>query len=193
MIRILSGQFRSREVLAPKGPVTRPTSSQLRACVFNICQQEVEDARFLDICAGSGAMGFEALSRGAKSAAFIESDRNAQLAINENIKRFDVAEQTELYYGDAIHALEKLTSTYDLCYFDPPYTTQKGEVAALTTAVLLLLDQKETLLSEHATLFIEESIYADLSTIPLTTLTLKSARRFGSSQLFCFIRSVKNQ
>lgn len=190
MIRILAGQFRSRVLVTPKGSTTRPTSSQLRAAVFNICQNDIAEARFLDICAGSGGMGFEALSRGAQSASFIEQSRPALLAIKENVQLLQVQQQCHLLFGDAVAVLKGLEGPFDICYFDPPYTKKQGETCPLTVGVLQTFDERPQLLAPHARLFVEESIYADLSALALTNLTVDSVRRFGSSQLFCFIHKT---
>lgn len=186
MIRILGGQFRSREVTTPKGSVTRPTSSQIRAAVFNMCQSCIEGARFLDICAGSGAMGLEAVSRGAVHAGFIEHNRYAIFAIKENIKRFNVENECILHFGDANAVLKGLSGPFDMCYFDPPYTHVKGPVSDLVVSVLTLLDQRPGLLSEGAYVFLEESSLASLKDTSFKHLVLESSRRYGSSQLFCF-------
>jgi len=184
MIQVLSGTFRHRRLTSPKGSQTRPTTSQVRAAVFNICQNSIEGANFLDICAGSGSMGIEAISRGAEQATFIDHDRFAILAIRENIKLLGIEEKTEVYSGDALLLLKRLKRDYSLCYFDPPYSRQ-NQKNHFVKEVLEALDKNEHLIKD-AYLFLEESAHFELETIELQSLKLDSKRRFGDSFLYCF-------
>ncbi len=138
-IQVIAGTYARRRLVVPKGSSTRPTTSQMRQAVFNICQNEVPMSRFLDICAGSGSMGIEALSRGAHSATFIDSDHFAIAAINENIKILGLEAATHIVAADALYALkrlEKQQKTYTLCYFDPPYT-QNPNSSQFSESILL--------------------------------------------------------
>lgn len=83
-LRVIAGKYKGRSLKTPKATSTRPTQGMLREAVFNICQNEIEGAFFLDLFAGSGAMGFEAISRGAMKATLVEQNRQAQLCIKEN-------------------------------------------------------------------------------------------------------------
>jgi 16S rRNA (guanine(966)-N(2))-methyltransferase RsmD len=182
MIQVITGTFKGRRLVLPKGTHTRPTTSQMRQAVFNICQNEVEGASFLDICAGSGSMGIEALSRGASFATFIDSSHFALEAIRQNIKSLQLEEVSHVLGQDALPALKRLEKekkVFDLCYFDPPYGT------ALSEQVLHFLDES-TLFTPNSLLFMEEGQHFSLEKITLKTLTLKSERRFGTSSLFCF-------
>ncbi len=189
MIQVLSGIFRHRRLILPKGDKTRPTTSQMRQAVFNIAQNVVEDATFLDICAGSGSMGIEALSRGAKSATFIDSSHFAIEAIRENLKSLHL--DSEVLSNDAISSLKKLQNLnreFSLIYFDPPYTQEKGH-STLTEEVLHLLDDSR-LLSKDGLLFMEESAKFSLDELNLKNLILISKRRFGNSYLYELGRST---
>lgn len=180
MIQVISGIYKRRNLAVPKGSTTRPTTSQMRQAVFNICQNEVEGARFLDICAGSGSMGIEALSRGALSCTFIEEAHNAIDAIRTNIKTLGISSADVMGYDAllALKKLEKAEALFDICYFDPPY-----EHSTLTEAVIHFLD-KSTILAPHATVFVEER--AELKELTLTRLNLKNHRRFGNSNLYTY-------
>lgn len=121
---VIGGKFQNRRIAVPKGDQTRPTSARLRETFFNIVQHEIEGACFLDIFAGSGAMGLEAMSRGARNATFIESSRHALVALKANQKRFDVISQTTILFGDYLKMLKKLKNEgkqFDLIFADPPY------------------------------------------------------------------------
>jgi 16S rRNA (guanine966-N2)-methyltransferase len=181
MIKIIAGEFRGRLLETPKGHSTRPTMSQTRACVFNICQQFLSECTFLDICAGSGSMGLEAISRGAARATFIERDREAIKAIRHNIQRLGVEEKSELLCQEALAALESLArrnQTFDICYFDPPY--------GLENRAILSFLGTQAILKEGAFFFMEESTQTTLDTSQLEQLTLQSKRRIGNTLLYCF-------
>lgn len=190
MIQVISGIHSRRRLTLPKGDATRPTTSQMRQAVFNICQNEVEGSRFLDICAGSGSMGIEALSRGAKHATFIDDSHFAIEAIRQNIRSLALESCSDVIVGDAIAALKKLEKqgqVFDLCYFDPPYS-QKKEHSTFSEAVLLFLDTSR-LFAPEAYLYMEESAHFAPEQIPLQSLKLKNKRRFGNSNLYCFIHT----
>jgi len=112
-----------RPIKTPTGLSTRPTPSKVRAAVFNILQSRIKNANWLDICAGSGAMGAEALVRGANQVVGIELSAIACRLVNENWQKFAKPEQKfQVIKGDAIKILPKLAPKFfDLVYFDPPY------------------------------------------------------------------------
>src|SRR2546430_3993283 len=102
MIRIIAGDFKGRRLKTPVGDRTRPTADRVREAWFSILQRSLRGARVLDLYAGSGALGFEALSRGAASAAFVEVHRAALTVLRANVKTLDVAERTSIHREDAL-------------------------------------------------------------------------------------------
>lgn len=123
-VRIISGNFRGRRLRAPDGLSTRPTSDRVREALFNILGAQVAGARFLDLCAGSGAVGLEALSRGAESVVFVEQARRALAFIEENIEHCGVGDATTIVAKEATAALKVLAARdlkFDIVYVDPPY------------------------------------------------------------------------
>ena len=118
-MRIIAGANRGTRIFAPKGTDTRPTGDRVREAAFNLIGP-VDDASVLDLFAGSGAMGLEALSRGAAAAVFVESDREACRAIERNIEKLGVT-GTAITCRDALEFLATDTRTYDLVLCDPPY------------------------------------------------------------------------
>jgi 16S rRNA (guanine966-N2)-methyltransferase len=187
-MHIITGIYRHRKILVPKGLEVRPTSSKLRESLFNICQNFIGGTRFLDIFAGSGAMGLEALSRGAASATFIENNREAILCIKENIDAFEVGSQTKVLAGDAFAQLKKLTlqeQKFDIIFADPPY--HKGSEESFGQQILEMVDNS-SLLNNEGVLFLEESKTAPLQQLTLNTLALKSQRRMGRSTLLEYIK-----
>jgi 16S rRNA (guanine966-N2)-methyltransferase len=118
-MRIVAGEHRGARIFAPKGTDTRPTSDRVREAAFNLIGP-VEGAGVLDLFAGSGAMGLEALSRGAASVTFVESDRDACRAIDRNIEKLRVS-GARVVQRDVLQALATDRDTYDLVLCDPPY------------------------------------------------------------------------
>jgi 16S rRNA (guanine966-N2)-methyltransferase len=123
-MRVIAGRYGGRRLKAPKGRTTRPTSDRVKEALFAMLG-EIEDARVLDLFAGTGALGIEALSRGARRAVFVERDADALKALGANLEDLGlVAEVAEVRREDALDALKaarKRKETYDLVLIDPPY------------------------------------------------------------------------
>ncbi len=126
-MRIISGIYGGRRLVAPKGDIARPTQDRVREAWFSILGAEVDGARVLDLFAGSGALGLEALSRGAASAEFVEQARASLIALAANIEALGVEEVAKIRKGDALKAAEGLEpGSYDLVFADPPYDLGAG-------------------------------------------------------------------
>jgi 16S rRNA (guanine(966)-N(2))-methyltransferase RsmD len=155
--------------------------------VFNICQQKTDQAQFLDLFAGSGAMGLEALSRGASRAVFVEEDRGAAICIKENITTLHVEEKSLLISADLFLGLDKLgkqKSSFDLIYVDPPY----GNPNFLSKALDKI--QKLKLLAQDGTLFIEDSSKDAEIQYESEFLKKTDVRSFGIARLYQFKNPV---
>ncbi|HNS86014.1 MAG TPA: 16S rRNA (guanine(966)-N(2))-methyltransferase RsmD [Parvularculaceae bacterium] len=127
-MRIIGGEYSGRALVAPKGKDTRPTADRARESVFNILAHRddfsIEGARVIDLFAGSGALGFEALSRGAAFCLFVETDADARGAIRDNIEALDLFGKTRLHRRSATTLGPKpagVGSTFTLAFLDPPY------------------------------------------------------------------------
>lgn len=120
-MRIVAGDLRGRRLVAPAAAATRPTTDKVREAVFNALASldVVVDARVVDLYAGSGALGIEALSRGAAHCTFVERDRGAVRAIDENIATLGVGDRSRVVVGDGIASAAQLPA--DLVFADPPY------------------------------------------------------------------------
>ncbi|MDJ0652379.1 MAG: 16S rRNA (guanine(966)-N(2))-methyltransferase RsmD [Simkaniaceae bacterium] len=179
-MKITGGFLKNQLLKVPKGNKTRPTAEKLRQSVFNRAQAYVENCNFLDLYAGSGAMGIEALSRGAKEATFIEKDRFALKTLRENISKLSLSPLTTLIDGDVLLVLKRLKGkTFDFIYIDPPY--EKG----LQEKTLVLIDNLH-LLHVDGLLFIEESSQKELKIPFLTTMQLQKKRKVGAAFLYQF-------
>jgi 16S rRNA (guanine966-N2)-methyltransferase len=125
-MRVVSGDLGGRKLVTPDGSDTRPTSDRVREAMFNslFSLDAIEGARVLDAFAGSGALGIEALSRGALHATFVETGRDALAALRENLETLQLGAQGRVVPGDALAHLERTAaegSHYDLVLLDPPY------------------------------------------------------------------------
>jgi 16S rRNA (guanine(966)-N(2))-methyltransferase RsmD len=125
-MRIIAGQYRSRPLKALPGLDLRPTSDRLRETLFNVlaAARTLEDSIWLDLFAGTGAVGIEALSRGARQVYFVESDRKHARLIRENLHSLKINERFDVYENDvasALRSLEASAGVCDFCFLDPPY------------------------------------------------------------------------
>jgi len=120
-IRIIAGKYGSRVIKAPSGHVTHPMSERIRGALFNSVGTAIKDAEVLDAFAGSGALGLEAISRGAASVTFVERDRSALQVLAENIDLLDCAEVAKVINSGVASWSDKTTERFDLIFADPPY------------------------------------------------------------------------
>src|SRR5216117_3884371 len=121
LLRIIAGEFKGRRIKTPTGKV-RPTSDRVREAWFSILQQSLPAARVLDLFAGSGALGFEALSRGAVSVDFVENGKASLAAIRDNATTLNVGDRVTIHRSDALRFAERLQpALYDVAFADPPY------------------------------------------------------------------------
>jgi len=125
-MRIIAGKYRGRKLKSPPSLQTRPTSDRLRETLFNILAPRIEGARFLDLCAGSGAVGIEALSRGAAHVTFVDRSRKMYALIETNLKSLKVSDdKIEVVSNEALESLRKHSKNeavaFDIIFFDPPY------------------------------------------------------------------------
>lgn len=130
-LRVIAGEFRSRHLKTPRGDEVRPTPDRLREALFNVLAPSINDAVFADVYAGSGAVGIEALSRGARRAIFIERSRIAAEVIRENLAALGIDDRAEVIVKKAAAALEDLR--VDIAFIDPPYALEREYQLALTS------------------------------------------------------------
>ncbi|HEY6968013.1 MAG TPA: 16S rRNA (guanine(966)-N(2))-methyltransferase RsmD [Candidatus Angelobacter sp.] len=123
-MRVIAGKYKSRRLAAPAGIETRPTSDRLRETLFNVVAAAVEGSVWLDLFAGTGAIGIEAISRGARMVYFVESSKRAARTIRDNLASLGIEDGFEMIDREAPTALRLLDSqsaACDFCYVDPPY------------------------------------------------------------------------
>jgi 16S rRNA (guanine966-N2)-methyltransferase len=144
-VRVVAGDFRGRRLAAPRGTRTRPTADRVREALFSMLG-DVSGARVLDLYAGSGALGIEALSRGAASAVFVERDPRAVAAIERNLESLGL--QQEVVRQDAVRFLARAEGMFDLVFCDPPYDSASRLAGPLAEGL-------PALTSEHARIVTE--------------------------------------
>src|SRR5690242_19862384 len=170
-MRIIAGTHRGHRIAAPKGRDTRPTSDRVRENAFNLIGP-VDDAAVLDLFAGSGAMGLEALSRGAARAVFVERDRDACRVINANLDKLGL--QATVLCQDALRAVAQERKRYDLVLCDPPYDFERSRLAS----------HLPRLLTDHGVLLWETSSREPPPQVP--GLGERTSRTYGSARLTLF-------
>jgi 16S rRNA (guanine966-N2)-methyltransferase len=151
-MRIIAGIYKGRTLKSPQDLKVRPTSDRLRETLFNILNQQItEDTRFLDLCAGTGAIGLEAISRGAKHTTFIEKSQRECSLIKSNLDLLKIDEtQVKVVCDLAEKFLQKTSETWDLIYFDPPYDQDYSQVLnQFGEKKSALLAEEGILIAEH--------------------------------------------
>jgi 16S rRNA (guanine966-N2)-methyltransferase len=144
-VRVVAGEFRGRRLAAPRGARTRPTADRVREALFSMLG-DVSGARVLDLYAGSGALGIEALSRGAESAVFVDRDPRAASVIERNLSSLGL--EQEVVRQDAVRFLGRGEGTFDLVFCDPPYDSASHLAGPLA-------EHLPALTSEHARIVTE--------------------------------------
>ena len=139
-MRIIAGEFRSRRLESIPGDATRPTADRVREALFNILQTRISGSSFVDAYAGTGAVGIEALSRGAAHAWFLERDRRALDAIRKNLSLLGAERRATVLAGKVLVTLERCPR--DIVFLDPPYDN-----ASEYTGTLTILGEKPPLLT----------------------------------------------
>ncbi len=164
-MRVIGGAYRGRSLKTPRGLEVRPTSDRLRETLFNIMARQVSGSRVLDICAGSGAVGIEALSRGAVLAAFIDKSRRSCAAIEDNLDSLGITDEARIINREAISAIRHLAAAdeqFDIIFFDPPYASDLYHKVMEFIGANALLAEGGTLVVEHRTKMPPDIQYGDL-------------------------------
>lgn len=144
-MRVISGQARGHKLIAPEGKSTRPTTDRIKESLFNILSGYLYNCNFLDLFSGSGAIGIEALSRGAKSAVFVDNSNECREVILKNLGHTKLSENAEVIKGDVVSAVNNLgmqNRKFDIIFIDPPYEGgfEKPVLNAIINAGVLAKD-----------------------------------------------------
>ena len=187
MPRVISGRCGGMILDAPKGLRTRPTADKVKEALFSILQSKLVDADFLDLFSGSGQIGIEAVSRGARSAYLTEADKNCWPVIRKNIEKTGFGNEITLLQGDVFRSLEVLADkklSFSIIYMDPPYDLA---VTYLEKIVPVLLSRK--LLKKGGFLIAEHRSSQKLSE-NVMNLTFYRCCKYGSAMLTFYTTGV---
>ncbi|MBW2276408.1 MAG: 16S rRNA (guanine(966)-N(2))-methyltransferase RsmD [Deltaproteobacteria bacterium] len=176
-MRVVAGQAKGRKLVAPSGRDVRPTSDRVREALFSTLGTAVAGARVLDLFAGSGALGLEALSRGASVAVFVDNSRRAVDAVRRNLEATGFGECARVIPGDALVVLDRLggeRSAFDLVFLDPPYKSGLRLPALERLAALDLLAPSARVVAEHP---------VDQELQVIAGLRIIASKRYGGTAL----------
>lgn len=177
-MRIISGKARGTKLYTLDGENTRPTLDRVKESLFNIIQSKIKDCIFLDLFSGSGAIGLEAASRGAKKVILCDKSKEAIQVIKRNIEKTHTEEQTELYHASSQELLEnKIKEKIDIIYIDPPYKTNLAFESVRT-----ILDKK--IINKNSIMIIEtDEVERVINQIKKLKLEIIDQRRYGRAHL----------
>jgi 16S rRNA (guanine966-N2)-methyltransferase len=185
-LRIIGGNCGGRRLVSVKGSRVRPTTDKHRESIFNILSSETKGATVLDLFAGTGALGIEALSRGAEFAVFVDVYREAVAAISENLRTCSMENRAKIFRRDALKNLNCLgTFAFDLVFMDPPYDAE-----AVAPALLNL--EKRGCLENEALIVAEHSLYEPFGD-DLENFRLTDRRRYGKTLVSFFTFASRGQ
>lgn len=168
-MRIISGQFRGRKLKTLEGMNTRPTADRVKESLFNILNTKVYDAKVLDLFAGSGSLGLEALSRGAVSCVFVDSSKEAINIIKENVSLCRAENSSKIINKDYLNVIKSTNEVFDIIFVDPPYS--KG-------IEIIVLENAKNILSEEGIVIIETD-QTDIPPEEINGLIKYDARKYG--------------
>lgn len=157
-MRVISGTARGHNLKAPEGMDTRPTTDRIKETLFNIIARDLLDCKFLDLFSGTGAIGIEALSRGAEEAVFVDFSLESKKIIDYNLEHTKLKEKAKVYSQKVSEVVEKLSRNgekFDIIFMDPPY--KKG----LADETLKLIKEKE-ILAEDGYIIVEHETVGEL-------------------------------
>lgn len=180
-MRVIAGSARRLLLKTPEGLETRPTQDIIKETLFNIIQFDVPGCIFADLCAGSGAIGIEALSRGAKKAYFAENSREAIRCIQDNLVKTHFTENGILLKMDALNALDHIhEKRLDIVYIDPPYASD-------TAQQLLLSLAGRSCITKDSLIIVETALGTDFSVLDQTDLKIVREKDYRANR-HLFIR-----
>ena len=177
-MRVISGTAGRRKLVSPKGMDIRPTTDRIKETLFNILAPDIFESSFLDLFAGTGGIGIEALSRGAASAVFVDNGITAINCIKENLKVTGLEENAEVLRADAktaVFSLYTKKKSFDIIFIDPPYNRE------LEKEVLLELD-KYRLLKEDGVIIVEASAATEFDYLEDTCFKIAREKKYGSNK-----------
>lgn len=181
-MRVITGKARGRRLISPEGMDVRPTTDKVKECMFSIIQFELQDSTVLDLFAGTGQLGIEALSRGAEKAVFVDSSRKSLETVKKNIALAAIDAVSNVTLSDAVTYLQNSREKFDIVFLDPPYHNGLCDRA---------FEYLPGVLSENAVVICETQ--AD-ETLPdsVGELTLKKEYKYSAIKLTVYRRAQED-
>ena len=179
-MRVIAGTARSLRLKTPAGMDTRPTTDRIKETLFNMLQPYIPGAVFIDLYSGSGGIGIEALSRGAKHAYFVEKNKNALACITDNLKTTGFTDRSTVLRQDVLSALQGIREKgADIIFMDPPYDCDcEKEVLRILKDV--------SYVTERTLIVVEASIECDFSYLAQMGFELTKEKRYKTNKhIFC--------
>lgn len=181
-MRVISGKARGTNLYTLKGNNTRPTLDRIKETLFNIIQGYLPNANVLDLFAGSGALGIEAISRGASKACFCDKSYDAIKIIKKNIEKTHLEKQAEVIQGDYLQCIRQLGKEYDIIFIDPPY---KANIAISAIEEIL----KNNLLAKDGIIILEtDEDERDMQELEKVDINITDFRKYGRVRLIFLSR-----
>ncbi|GBE25708.1 ribosomal RNA small subunit methyltransferase D [bacterium BMS3Bbin02] len=178
VVRIIAGTKKSHRIDAPKGTITRPMTDRMRESLFSSLGARIREARVADLFAGTGSIGLEALSRGAKSVVFVEADREVVRVLRSNVERIDLGGKVIMAQVESF--LAGASDVFDLVFVDPPYPMEDVDVERIIEQVArILVDDGVVILHRR---FGQPK--------PVTTLSIMHERRYGDAVVWRFEKDI---
>ncbi len=178
-MRIVGGAFKGRTLYTFEGEDIRPTPDKVREALFNIIQDRIYGARFLDLFAGTGAMGIEALSRGASAVTLNDKDRQSQALIKKNLTKLNILDKVTVTALDGVAFALSGRQKYDIIYIDPPYKAGLNEIAVCSA---------KSSLADDGVIILESETEFDSA---LEGLVVTDKRKYGRVRLTFFEKGEK--
>lgn len=176
-MRVIAGSARRAQLKTPAGMETRPTTDRIKETLFNMLQPDLCDCIFLDLFSGSGAIGIEALSRGAREAVFLEQNEKAVACIRENLQNTRLEKNAQVYKTDVFLGLQQLgrkNKIFDIVFMDPPYRQE------LEKRVLMIL-KDSGIINENTRIIFEAALDTDVSYIENLGYEIEKIKRYKTN------------
>lgn len=185
-MRVISGKLKGTTLYSPKNNSRiRPTSDRVKEAIYSIIGEKVVDAFVLDLYCGSGALGIEALSRGASYAVFVDHNNSSQLTTNKNLEKTSLFEWAKLYKMNVATYLQNVSeSTYDLIFMDPPYSVNRQKIEEILKSI-----NKYKWLSNNGLIIYEHS--KRQKTIEIEDLMIEKEKFYGDTSLTIYRKELK--
>lgn len=180
-MRIIGGEYRGKKLAFPKSADIRPTQDRVREALFNVIAPYIRDARVLDLFAGSGSLGIEGISRGAKDVTFVDNDPRCTGIISKNVKDVDIEGKSRILRMDALRAINLLAhegEPFDIVFLDPPYYHDFPKKILIKLGQCDILAQNNIIVVEHSK--------KDKIPVKIESIIPYNQKRYGNTMLtFC--------